>query len=90
MGNQTTITSQYKAARLAGLLYLIALATGLFAEFYVHFPSTLIVSGDPAKTAGNIIADERLYRFGIANNIITFALVFWLLFKGANIPKMES
>ena len=74
MENQTTITSQYKAARLAGFLYLIAMATGLFAEFYVHFPSTLVVSGDAVKTASNIMGNERLYRIGIANNIITFAI----------------
>jgi len=83
MENQTTITSQYKAARLAGLLYLIAMATGLFAEFYVRFPSTLVVNGDAAKTASNIMANERLYRIGIANNIITFAIdvgLIWALY----------
>ena len=74
MEDQTTITSQNKAARLAGLLYLVAMATGLFAEFYVHFPSTLVVIGDAVKTASNIMANERLYRIGIANNIITFAI----------------
>lgn len=80
---QTSIVSQSKAARLAGLLYLIAMATGLFAEFYVHFPSTLIASGDAAKTAGNIMANERLYRVGIANNIITFGIdvvLIWALY----------
>src|SRR5260221_13297870 len=83
MENQTSIASQSKAARLAGLLYLIAMATGLFAKFYVHFPSTLIVSGDAAKTASKIMANERLYRIGIANNIITFAinlLLMWALY----------
>ena len=83
MENQTTIISQHKAARLAGLLYLIAMATGLFAEFYVRFPSTLIVIGDAAKTASNIIGNERLYRIGIANNIITFAIdvvLIWALY----------
>ncbi len=83
MENQNTITSQYKAARLAGLLYLIAMATGLFAEFYVRFPSTLVVNGDAAKTASNIMANERLYRIGIANNIITFAIdvaLIWALY----------
>jgi hypothetical protein len=83
MENQTTNISQYKAARLAGLLYLIAMATGLFAEFYVHFPSTLIVSGDVSKTASNIMANERLYHIGIANNIITFAIdvaLIWALY----------
>jgi uncharacterized protein DUF4386 len=83
MENQTSTSSQSKAARLAGLLYLIAMATGLFAEFYVHFPSTLIVSGDVAKTASNIMANERLYRIGIANNIVTFAIdvvLIWALY----------
>lgn len=62
---------------------MVAMATGLFAEFYVHFPSTLVVSGDIAKTASNIVANERLYRIGIANNIITFAIdvvLIWALF----------
>jgi hypothetical protein len=83
MENQTSIPSQSKAARLAGLLYLVAMATGLFAEFYVHFPSTLVVSGDAVKTASNIMANERLYRIGIANNLITFAIdvvLIWTLY----------
>ena len=83
MENSITITSQHKAARLAGLLYLIAMATGLFAEFYVRFPSTLVVSGDAAKTASNIMTNERLYRLGIANNILTFVIdvpLIWALY----------
>jgi hypothetical protein len=83
MENQTTIISQIKAARLAGLLYLVAMATGLFAEFYVRFPSTLVVTGDAATTARNIVANERLYRIGIANNIFTFAIdvvLVWALY----------
>ena len=83
MENQTSIASQSKAARLAGLLYLIAMATGLFAEFYVHFPSTLVVSGDALKTARNILVKERLYRIGIANNLFTFAIdvvLIWALY----------
>jgi hypothetical protein len=81
--SQGSSISQFKAARLAGLLYLIAMATGLFAEFYVHFPSTLIISGDVTKTASNITSNERLYRIGIANNIITFAIdvvLIWALY----------
>ena len=85
MTNRTveTIASQSKAARLAGLIYLIAMATGLFAEFYFHFPSTLIVVGDAAKTASNITANEQLFRIGIASNTITFALdvvLIWALY----------
>ena len=83
MENQISVALQSKAARLAGLLFLVAMATGLFAEFYVRFPSTLVVSGDAAKTASNIMAYERLYRIGIANNIITFAIdvvLIWALY----------
>jgi hypothetical protein len=83
MEHQISIASQLKAARLAGLLYLIAMATGLFAEFYVHFPSTLIINGDATKTASNILANEQLYRVGIANNIITFVIdvvLIWALY----------
>lgn len=83
MENQIIIASQVKAARLAGLLFLIAMATGLFAEFYVHFPSSLVVNGDAATTASNIMAKERLYRIGIANNIFTFAIdvaLIWALY----------
>ncbi len=83
MDNPTNLISPSRAAKLAGLLYLVAMATGLFAEFYVHFPSSLIVNGDAAKTSDNILANERLYRFGIANNIITFAIdvvLIWALY----------
>jgi len=83
MDIQTGTISQSKAARLAGLLFLIAMATGLFAEVYVRFPSRLVVNGDAIKTASNIVANERLYRIGIANNIITFAVdvvLIWALY----------
>ncbi|MGZ4068549.1 MAG: DUF4386 domain-containing protein [Bacteroidia bacterium] len=83
MQNQLRIPTQVKAARLAGLLFLVAMATGLFAEFYVHFPSTLVVSGDTSKTMYNITKNERLFRIGIANNIITFAIdvvLIWALY----------
>src|SRR3569832_53269 len=84
MENLICTISQSKAARIAGLLYLVAMATGLFAEFYVHIPTHLIVNGDATKTAGNILANERLYRVGIANNIITFVIdvvLIWALYE---------
>ena len=62
---------------------MIAMATGLFAEMYLRFPSTLVVSGDAAKTASNILANERLFRVGIANNLITFVIdvvLIWALY----------
>ena len=83
MRDDLDVPLQLKAARLAGLLFLIAMATGLFAEFYVRFPSTLVESGDALKTTNNIIAHERLFRIGIANNIVTFAIdvvLIWALY----------
>jgi hypothetical protein len=64
--------SQRKAAHLVGLTYLGALAPAVFAEFYVR--GRLVVSGDAAQTALNIITHERLFRLGIASNLAVFAL----------------
>jgi len=64
--------SQRKAARVVGLTYLGALAPAIFAEFYVR--GQLIVSSDAAQTALNIVTHERLFRLGIASNLVAFAL----------------
>ncbi len=63
--------SQRKAARVVGFTYLFAMATAVFAEFYVN--GQLIVYDNAAETARNIMAHERLFRLGIASNLITFA-----------------
>ena len=52
------------AARMAGVLYLIIIVGGIFAEIGVR--ARLVVQGDPAATAHNIAAHELLYRFGFA------------------------
>ena len=57
------MTSRKKQARIAGLLYLMLVPTGVFSLIYV--PSTLIVSGDAAASLQNIEASELLYRSGI-------------------------
>ncbi len=55
--------------RLAGLLYL---SLGLFAPFsLIYVPSRLIVPGDAATTARNIMASESLFRLGIVSALIT-------------------
>lgn len=59
----TTETSPNVRARVAGLLYLVANLPAPFA--LVYLPSLLIVRGDAAATAGNIIASEGLFRLGI-------------------------
>ena len=64
--------TQRKAARIVGATYLCALAPAVFAEFYVR--GRLVVSGNAAQTALNIVAHERLFRLGIASNLAVFAI----------------
>jgi hypothetical protein len=56
---------------VAGLGYLIIIVTGIFAEFFVR--SSLIVPGDATATAGNILASEPLFRWGLAAEFIMLA-----------------
>jgi len=80
--------SVMKTARIAGLLYLIIIIAGIFAEFGVR--SGLVVSGDSAATVNNIIASESLFRIGIVADLImimsdvALALLFYVLFKVVN------
>ena len=55
-------------ARLAGLLYLLSSATFGFNVLYVL--PTLIVPGNAASTAQNILASEMLFRLGIVSEMI--------------------
>jgi hypothetical protein len=73
-----TITPvQHTAAKVAGLLYLIQMATGVFGEVYAR--GQLIVRGDATKTAENIIANERLFRLSIAGDLVTYFVVIVLV-----------
>jgi hypothetical protein len=71
-------------ARLAGLLDLIWILTGLFAMFYI--PSQINTGGDAVTTARNILSNELLFRTGIVNGLIStmlwvfLVLVFYRLF----------
>jgi hypothetical protein len=76
-----------KTARIAGFMYLGNIITGIFAQVV---RSTLIVSGDAAVTAKNIMASEWLFRIGFVSDLImvTFyllmGLVFYVLLKPVN------
>ena len=82
------MNSTKKAARLAGLLYLIWIITGLYGLIYV--PSKIMVRGDTVATANNILANEFLFRTYILNGLISSAiwvflvLVLYRLFKEVN------
>lgn len=90
MENKTN--SLKKTARLAGLIYLILIITGVYSIIYVS--SKIIVQGDVLSTAVNILANEFLFRTGIVNDIISntvwifLALTLYRLFKHIN--KQQS
>jgi hypothetical protein len=76
------MNSTKKAARVAGLLYLVNAATGFFGIVYV--PGRLIVSGNAAATANNVLASERLFRLGIVSELICaaeYVFVLWALYR---------
>ena len=74
--------------RFAGLLYVLTSIVGFFAMGYV--PGKLIVHGNATATANNIAASERLFRLGIAGELIGqagfifVALALYDLFKGVS------
>jgi hypothetical protein len=61
-----------RTARLVGVLILIIAVFAPFSMIYV--PATLIVPGDAATTAQNIIASEGLFRLGLASDAVVFLL----------------
>ena len=76
------MNSTKKTARIAGLLYLVNGVTGFFGIIYV--PSRLIVSGNAAATANNILASESLFRLGIVSELICaaeFVFLLWVLYR---------
>jgi hypothetical protein len=58
------MSSTRNPGRFAGSLYLLTSIVGFFAIVYV--PNKVIVDGNAAATAGNILASEPLFRLGIA------------------------
>jgi hypothetical protein len=61
------IVPNKKTARFAGLLFLLMVVTGLFAEIFFR---QKLFSNDIAKTADNILRNDFLYRAGIMSDII--------------------
>ena len=58
-------------ARVAGLLYLAIIVSGLFGEVFVR--TRLIVAGDAEATAANILGADALFRAGfVADSVMLF------------------
>ena len=65
---QTVEDSPQRYARLGGALYLAIIVLGGFAEGFVA--NKLLVSGNSAATAHNILASPGLWRLSVAGNLI--------------------
>ena len=72
-------------AGTAGFLYLLIIGFGLFGELYVR--SGLIVEGDAAATAANIMASPGLFRAGFTADAVmllcdvALAVLFYTLLR---------
>jgi hypothetical protein len=74
-------------ARITGVVYLLYFLTAVFGMFFMR---GLVVSGDAAATANNLLAHQPLFRLGLATGLIATACyiavtaLFYGLFKPVN------
>jgi hypothetical protein len=68
MTSRTVNISPQVYARIAGVLYLINIACGLFGEIFVR--RHLVVAGDALTTTHRIVASEFLFRCGVVGDLI--------------------
>ena len=85
MRNRSAKIPPQTYARIGGVLYLVIIVAGGFAELFAR--SKLIVSGDATATANNIMASELLWRSAFAAELVMLvcdvvvALILYVLLK---------
>lgn len=84
MTNRTLEASPRPSARITGVVYLLYFLTAVLGDFFLK---GLVVDGDAAATANNLLAHQSLYRLGLATGLIAAACyiavtaLFYVLFK---------
>lgn len=74
--------------RIGGVLYLFIIVAALFGEIFVR--GKIIVRGDAAATASNLLGSETLFRVGLAGEMLTcicdvaLAMILYVLLKPVN------
>ena len=61
-------TSPQVYARVGGVLYLAIIAAGINGELFVR--GSIVVSGDAAATARNLVGSSALWRAGLAGDLV--------------------
>jgi hypothetical protein len=81
-------TTPRRAARIAGVSYLLIFVLAIFANFIVV--GGLVDTGDASATFANVTDSEVVFRFGLIAFLVVFLLdvvvawALWVLFKGIN------
>jgi hypothetical protein len=69
-------------ARVAGFIYLFAMALSILSQMII--PDRIVVSGDAAATARNIVSFEGTFRLGIAIDVVIFVsdvVIAWAFYE---------
>lgn len=70
------MSSIKKQAHLAGVLYLLVIVFGVFAELFVR--KKLIIPGNPGQSVQQILANQALFRVGFISDLLMQLSFFFL------------